>query len=342
MKTFAEFQSEWDLMCQRDPEMIGLIKDKLQPLLTNIDEEFIQQGMELLLQFDGLVFILEEVENTICVSKQYRHHSQIVEMIVIEAVFQAGSEWCGLVEQGSFDEMWHRIFEQSDYSTLSWELQEVLLKKVHQMVALPENDCSIGKYLVTQALWEQVMGSNPSKKKGGSRPVENVSWFDCIDFCNRLNEREGLEQVYYTFNNTVTCDFTANGYRLPTNWEWWYAAKAEQEFVYAGSDNIDEVAWYSGNSDRRIHGVGQKKPNGFGLYDMSGNVDECCWDWYTGEALVEGETGPLTGTVRVLRGGGWRGGANGARIDSCRWGKPTGRFNDQGFRLARTLSEDKH
>ena len=119
------------------------------------------------------------------------------------------------------------------------------------------------------------MGNNPSKFKGSARPVEKVNWFDCIELCNKLSEKDGLEKAYTINGRNVECNFDSNGYRLPTEWEWWFAAKANQDFEYAGSDNIDEVASTSENSNDETHGVGQKKANGFGLFDMSGNVFEC-------------------------------------------------------------------
>ena len=150
----------------------------------------------------------------------------------------------------------------------------------------------IGKHEVTQALWEEVMGSNPShNKQGGDYPVENVSWFDCQEFVKKLNARTGME--------------------FPTEAEWEYAARGgdrSKGYKYAGSDNLDEVGWYGGNSGKHTHPVGEKKPNELGLYDMSGNVVEWCQDWYgdyTDEAQTN-PTGPQSGGNRVLRGGsGW-------------------------------------
>ena len=143
-------------------------------------------------------------------------------------------------------------------------------------------DFLMGKYQVTQALWDSVMGSNPSYSKGANRPVEYVSWFDVVEFCNKLSEREGLEPAYTINGDDVTCNWNAKGYRLPTEAEWEYSARSGQRFKYSGSNNVDEVAWYDDNSGSETHPVGLKKPNGFGLYDMSGNVYEWCWDRFGG------------------------------------------------------------
>ncbi len=146
-----------------------------------------------------------------------------------------------------------------------------------------------------------------------------MSWFDAVRFCNALSQRCGLEEAYTIGGGDkprVSCRFDAHGFRLPTEAEWEYAAKAGQDFKYSGSDEPDEVAWYDGNSGSKTHPVALKKPNAWGLYDMSGNVWEWCWDWYDKDeyknrvrlsgdkrALVNQPTGPKNGINRSLRGG---------------------------------------
>jgi len=150
----------------------------------------------------------------------------------------------------------------------------------------------IGETEVTQALWTAVMGSNPSYHKGNNLPVERVSWVDAQDFIKKLNQ------------------LTGRTFSLPTEAEWEYAARGGSKscgYKYAGSDDIDAVAWYYGNSGSSTHPVAQKAANELGLYDMSGNVWEWCSDWYGGysSGTQRNPTGPGSGTDRVLRGGSW-------------------------------------
>ncbi|MCZ2144195.1 MAG: SUMF1/EgtB/PvdO family nonheme iron enzyme [Ignavibacteriales bacterium] len=211
-------------------------------------------------------------------------------------------------------------------------------KPSHQVTL---SDFYIGKYEVTQELWMSVMGSNPSWYKGSKLPVEKVSWYEAVEFCNRLSDREGLQRAYSGSGDNITCDFSSNGYRLPTEAEWEYAArggKQTKNYKYSGSDNTGAVAWYDGNSGDKTHAVGLKQPNEIGIYDMSGNVWEWCWDWY-GDYTSPSQTnpkGPSSGTWRVLRGGSWDDHARYCRVANRAYDMPDGRSSRNGFRLART------
>lgn len=199
----------------------------------------------------------------------------------------------------------------------------------------------MGKYEVTQELWESVMGRNPSLFKGSSRPVEQVSWYDAVEFCNKLSEKEGLQKAYSGSGNDISCDFTSNGYRLPTEAEWEYAARGgnkSEGYKYSGSDDLDQVGWNDDNSIDRTEEVGSKQPNEMGIYDMSGNIREWCWDWYDNYSSSS-QTDPVnsnSGTNRVLRGGSWFSNAGDCRVAYRGNSSPELRHSNYGFRLART------
>ena len=195
-------------------------------------------------------------------------------------------------------------------------------KPVHRVTLT--NDYYIGKYEVTQALWQAVMGSNPSHFKGDDLPVEQVSWNDCQDFISKLNAMTGKR------------------FRLPSEAEWEYAArggKKSRGYQYSGSNTLGDVAWYEGNSGSKTHAVGTKQPNELGIYDMTGNVYEWCQDWY-GSYSSSPQTNPIgvvSGSRRVRRGGCWCYSARDCRTSYRRGNTPDFRYFDLGLRLV--LSE---
>ncbi len=186
------------------------------------------------------------------------------------------------------------------------------------------NSFYIGQTQVTQELWESVMGTNPSEFKGNKKPVECVSWNDCQTFIQKLNQLTGKQ------------------FRLPTEAEWEFAARGGTQskgYTYSGGNNIEDVAWYDANSDDITHDVATKYPNELGIYDMSGNVWEWCYDWYDRDYyssnVVNNPVGPSLGSYRVHRGGSW----NIILARNCRVSNrgnftPDYRGNDLGLRLA--------
>ena len=157
----------------------------------------------------------------------------------------------------------------------------------------------VGQSLITQALYKSVIYTNPSRfRRTEDLPVEEVSWFDLLHFCNRLSELQGFRPCYYDIGSgddgSAEWDRFANGYRLLTEKEWEYVARANRSFEYSGSDDPNAVGWYSENSNRRTHVVGTKQENSYGTYDQSGNLFEWCWDLYSSQDAL-----------RVLRGGCW-------------------------------------
>ncbi len=234
----------------------------------------------------------------------------------------------------------------------------------------------LGETEVTQELWQAVMGNNPSNFDGstgkeadtgetqGKRPVDTVNWYHAIAFCNKLSLKLGLEPCYKVtvggseidfgslaysaiptsnnadWNNAVL-DLNKNGFRLPTESEWEWAAKGGTEHKWAGTNEesqLTQYAWYSANSNNKTHEVKKKTANGYGLYDMSGNVWEWCHDWYAsitvGTDFGQDYLGAASGSVRVGRGGGWDGDADGCSRSFRDIGIPGIASDYLGLRLA--------
>ena len=188
------------------------------------------------------------------------------------------------------------------------------------------DDYYIAETQVTQALWQAVMGNNPSNWKGDNLPVETISWNDCQEFIKKLNQ------------------ITGRTFALPTEAQWEFAARGGKQskgYKYAGSNNLDEVAWFRDNSNRETHPVAQKKANELGLYDMSGNVWEWCNDWYDYTyyelSPERNPQGPISSVNRVLRGGCWCYFVGDCRV-SCRYYDFPGDCGyDRGLRLFLSL-----
>ncbi|MEV6124005.1 SUMF1/EgtB/PvdO family nonheme iron enzyme [Streptomyces sp. NPDC052077] len=185
----------------------------------------------------------------------------------------------------------------------------------------------LAAFPVTQELYARVTGERPSAAQGEHFPVESVSWWDAVRFCNALSRQEGFTPAYRlrADGEGVEWDGSADGYRLPTEAEWEHACRAGTTGPHYAP--LDEIAWYRGNSREGIHPVGAKRPNPWGLHDMLGNVWDWCWDVYDAEVY---------GSYRVLRGGGWFDEHWSCRASARRRSHPTFQVDDVGFRLARS------
>jgi formylglycine-generating enzyme required for sulfatase activity len=225
------------------------------------------------------------------------------------------------------------------------------------------SDFYIGKYEVTQKEWADVMGNNPSGFQGDNLPVEMVSWYDAIEYCNKRSEKEGLAPYYSIDRNNkdpenkseyddirwiVSVNVGASGYRLPTETEWVYAASGGLEsknYTFSGSNDEEETTWYFRNAGKEYisgdwdwssiesnrnmtHPVGSKKPNELGIYDMSGNVREWCDNWYQDLAIG-------IGVYRVWKGGGWIGDKTSCQISYRGKFEASGKGADMGLRVCR-------
>ena len=209
----------------------------------------------------------------------------------------------------------------------TFQMGATMEQNSHEYDEIPVHDVTLSDYYigeteVTQELWSAIMnGDNPSKFKGGNKPVEQVSWNDCRDFITKLNQLTGKK------------------FRLPTEAEWEFAARGgnkSDKFKYSGGNIIDDVAWYSGNSKSETHDVKTKSPNELQIYDMSGNVNEWCWDWY-GNYIGDPQdnpTGQSSGYYRVVRGGNWKYDSLKCRVSSRANLEPEESDNNLGLRLA--------
>jgi sulfatase modifying factor 1 len=224
----------------------------------------------------------------------------------------------------------------------STQEDSILLDEKPQHTVKISRPFYLGIYEVTQREYSQLIDSNPSKFRGSdSLPVEQVSWFDAVNFCNKLSEREG-RKPYYRMDGKTLRVLGGNGFRLPTEAEWEYSCRAGTKTPFPlrlGDTDMQKYAWFDKNSGGKTHPVGKKKPNGFGLYDMIGNVSEWCGDWFAVDYYEKSPgtdpTGPRGETeLRVIRGDDWSTDVVLLQSAHRNRSRPTDRYESIGFRVA--------
>lgn len=213
------------------------------------------------------------------------------------------------------------------------------------------NAFEISKFEVTVWEWKQYTKATklkmPKAPKWGWQdklPMNNITWEEAISYCNWLSKKEGFTPAYAMNGPFYTCNFKSNGYRLPTEAEWEFAAKGgklSKGFKYSGSNTLDEIAWHKGNSNGVPHVVGSKLQNELGLYDMSGNVWEWCWDWYNKDYYKiedsKNPKGPESGEKKSVRGGSWDSQINYVRPANRISTAPEKTHEFYGFRVVRSV-----
>jgi len=260
------------------------------------------------------------------------------EVFVKGGVFRMGSA-TGSSNEKPIHEVWLSDFYMNKYETTVAEFRQFVQASGSKTTAEREG----GGWVVVNGDWTQKADANwenPYFVQTDTQPVVLVSWHDAVEYANWLSKKDGLHPAYTINGTNVICDFTATGWRLPTEAEWEYAARGGQNskgYIYAGSNDANTVAWFWDNSGGKTKPVGTKAANELGLHDLSGNVWEWCWDWfgaYTGGSQTD-PAGASSGVYRVLRGGSWGLDASITRSADRNIRPPGRRHLNLGFRLVR-------
>ncbi|SFA71068.1 Formylglycine-generating enzyme, required for sulfatase activity, contains SUMF1/FGE domain [Flavobacterium swingsii] len=220
-----------------------------------------------------------------------------------------------------------------------------------------QHEVTVGNFEINKlevSVWEWKQYCKKTKKKMPAKqvwgindnyPITNITWNEAIAYCNWLSKQDGYKPAYTVVGPNIICDFTANGYRLPTEAEWEYAAKGGKKSknnIFSGSNISNDIAWQQNNSDKKPHAVGTKLANELGIYDMSGNVWEWCYDWYNKDYYKSEDgnnpTGPIRGEKKSVRGGSWDSKESYLRTSNRISTTPNRTYEFYGFRLARTAN----
>ncbi len=360
---------QWQARLLKDDKLAKRWDDLLFSLFS-ADERTIKPMLKKVKRldlYDGfLVLIHFGARGELKLSAEVPEHAQsMVSMAMLMASSEAplGHPLQQLLVSSKLDRLLLWSFEQIQWNLVPEWAQERLYAAALSMAPIEGGRYQIGgaagdelpryslyvdsfeilMYPVLQLTYEATMHRNPSVYVGASRPVDSVSWYEAVRFCNNLSRNHGLQPAYkipFGEDPEITWNKKASGFRLLTEAEWEIAARGGEEFQYAGSSRLADVAWFRGLGAPESHCVARRRPNGYGLYDMSGNVFEWCWDWFGSypKMGVKNYAGPAEGWRRVRRGGSWKSLEEGCTVSfrSERFSHYTS--DNLGFRICRSLS----
>ena len=335
------------------PHFLIAVKDGFQPQVKQVN---IEEGKEFIWELDDFVPIKEsDKKSTMEALKALgiQGDSQTEETQNFTSdnmIFVKGGRFRMGSAQGEDDEIPIHEVVLTDYYIGRFEVTVGEFRKFIKATNYKTGVEKIGfSFCWVDNKWKRIKKANWSCDLQGKKrsvadslyPVIHINWYDALHFCNWKSKEDGYKPCYKFDGYKVSCDWEANGYRLPTEAEWEFAATGglkSYDYVYSGSNVLDEVAWFSANSFGSLHKVGQKKPNELGTHDMSGNVWEWCWDFYGRytEEKVTNPHGPEKGRMRVIRGGSWGNNPSFNRVTYRYRGIPDGIDHyTAGFRLVR-------
>jgi len=316
--------------------------------------------------FDGVLKLVEfGSRGEIRLSAEVPEHAQsLVSTLILLTAAEAapGHPLQVLLISSQLDRLFLWSFEQIQWSLVPEWAQERLYNSALSMISIEGGRYTIGgvfedekpnfstyldsfevsRYPVLQLTYEATIKQNPSVFIGASRPVDNISWYDSVRFCNTLSRNHGLEEAYeieFGDDPQVHWNREANGFRLLSEAEWEVAARGGEEHLFSGSNRLADVAWFRENTNRQTCSVARRQPNGYGLYDMSGNLFEWCWDWYGcyPDMGVKNYAGPADGERKVRRGGSWKSALEGCTVSFRSDRFPHYTSDNLGFRIARSI-----